>query len=177
MEKAHKDDDYEVFADTDKMWDRFWQSIDQSKELCLVTTYDMDHKLIAGVTLQKMINAWDRGVCCVLVIDDLNPYASSLGTEAFERAGGVVIRNNMFREGASHLMNGNWRKVFNRNHQKAMLVDEKVFIGSFNIADPYSGDNYGDHTFRDISVCVKMKHTRGIADFFIDILEENKHHL
>ena len=129
--------------------------------------------MVAGITFHKMINALERGVVCVLIIDDLNYYASRVEAEKFEKAGGVLIRNNLFRESASHIMNGNWRLIFNRNHQKAMLVDDKVLIGSFNVADPYTGDNYGVHTFRDVSVCVKMKHTRSVADFFINILETN----
>ena len=36
----------------------------------------MDHKLIAGITLQKLTNAAARGVMSILIIDDLNYYAS-----------------------------------------------------------------------------------------------------
>ena len=69
--------DVEVFDDTDRFWDKFWQSIDKAKDLVFITTYDMDHKLIAGITLQKMTKAASRGVKVILIIDDLNYFASS----------------------------------------------------------------------------------------------------
>jgi len=44
--------------------------------LACIATYDMDHKMVAGVTLQKLTNAAKRGVKVYLVIDDLNFYAN-----------------------------------------------------------------------------------------------------
>jgi phosphatidylserine/phosphatidylglycerophosphate/cardiolipin synthase-like enzyme len=66
----------QVFDDSDRFWDRFWQHIDKANDLVFITTYDMDHKLIAAITLQKLVNAANRGCKCVLIIDDLNYYAS-----------------------------------------------------------------------------------------------------
>lgn len=40
----------------------------------MIATYDMDHKTVAGITMQKLINAARRGVKVYLVIDDLNFY-------------------------------------------------------------------------------------------------------
>jgi len=68
--------DIEIFDDSDRFWDQFWDSIDQAQHLVFITTYDMDHKLIAGITLEKLLNAAQRGVRVLLLIDDLNYYAS-----------------------------------------------------------------------------------------------------
>ena len=40
-----------VFEDNDKYWDLLWEKIDRSKTMVCITTYDMDHKMVAGITL------------------------------------------------------------------------------------------------------------------------------
>ena len=63
-----------LYEDQDQFWDLLWHKIDRAKHCVFIATYDMDHKTVAGVTLQKMLNAQRRGVQCVLVVDDLNFY-------------------------------------------------------------------------------------------------------
>jgi hypothetical protein len=63
-----------IYDNNDKFWDLLWHKIDRSENLVMIATYDMDHKTIAGITIQKMINAANRGVKCYLIIDDLNFY-------------------------------------------------------------------------------------------------------
>jgi len=75
--KSNNKHDIEIFDDTDRVWDKFWAHIDKAEDLVFIATYDMDHKLIAAITLQKLTSAARRGVKVVLVIDDLNYYASS----------------------------------------------------------------------------------------------------
>ena len=121
MERANKESEtrlpsIEVFDSTDCFWDLFWQCIDKAEDACLVTTYDMDHKLVAAITLQKMTNACKRGVTSILIIDDLNYYASREGVDEFKAAGGIVVRNNLFSTFTQHVANGQWRRFFNRNH-------------------------------------------------------------
>jgi phosphatidylserine/phosphatidylglycerophosphate/cardiolipin synthase-like enzyme len=65
-----------VYEDNDRFFDVLWQHIDNSKDLICIVTYDMDHKNIAGITLQKLKNAAKRGVKVFLIIDDLNFYAN-----------------------------------------------------------------------------------------------------
>ena len=144
-----------IFDNSDLFWDRFWQQIDKAEDLVFVTTYDMDHKMIAGITMHKMTNALNRGVQAIMIIDDLNYYASSEAVDKFRKAGGIVIRNNPFLKTYKHVQNGEYYKFFNRNHQKVMLVDDHVFCGSINIADPYSGPRYGDSSFRDLNIILK----------------------
>ena len=147
--------DVEILSNSDRFWDLFWQHIDKAEDLVFIATYDMDHKLIAGITMQKLTNAAERGVQTVLVIDDLNYYASSKDVKKFMKAGGIVIRNNPFEKAYEHIVDGKFQKFFNRNHQKVMLVDHHVFCGSLNVANPYSGDRYGDGSFRDLNIILR----------------------
>ena len=55
--------------------------------------YDMDHKNVAGITMQKMINAARRGVKVYLVVDDLNYYVDKEQIKLLQDAGGVCINN------------------------------------------------------------------------------------
>ena len=143
-----------VFEDSDKFWDLFWHRIDRAKRLVLVTTYDMDHKMVAGITIEKMVRAQGRGCQTILIIDDLNFYASREGMEKLRQAGGIVIKNNPFGLARKHWQDGHYYRFFNRNHQKVMLVDDFIFCGSLNVADPYTGTRYGDGSFRDLNCCV-----------------------
>lgn len=63
-----------IYDNNDKFWDLLWHKIDRAKHLVMIATYDMDHKTVAGITIQKMINAAERGVKVYLIIDDLNFY-------------------------------------------------------------------------------------------------------
>ena len=58
-----------------------------------------------------------------------------------------------------------------------MLVDRNVFCGSENIADPYTSDRYGDHSFRDLSIVLRNQDVKGVRLFFSDILSMNKEQL
>jgi phosphatidylserine/phosphatidylglycerophosphate/cardiolipin synthase-like enzyme len=42
-----------------------------------------------------------------------------------------------------------------RNHQKVMLIDDNIFLGSLNIANAYSAVRYGDGNFRDLNIILK----------------------
>jgi len=137
----------------------------------------MDHKMIANITLEKMIRAQERGCRTVLVVDDLNFYVARQGVERLQKAGGVVIKNNPFTLAWRHISNGEYQKFFNRNHQKVMLVDSHVFCGSLNVADPYSGVRYGDSSFRDLNILVRDQEAKDVRSFFMEILSQNEEQL
>jgi hypothetical protein len=46
-----------IYSDNDRFFDVFWEHLDNAEDLICITTYDMDHKNIAGITIQKLINA------------------------------------------------------------------------------------------------------------------------
>lgn len=174
MEDIETSPDIQVFDDSDRFWDLFWQHIDKAEDLVFIATYDMDHKLIAGITLQKLINACKRGVKAVLIIDDLNYYASEEAIKEFKKAGGVVIRNNPLVKAPGHLIDRRYQRFFNRNHQKVMLVDSHVFCGSLNVADPYSGWRYGNNNFRDLNILLRNQNARDVRSFFLELLLQNQ---
>lgn len=43
--------DHQVFENSDKFWDTFWNHLDKAEEIVCITTYGMDHSMIAGITL------------------------------------------------------------------------------------------------------------------------------
>ena len=164
----------QILDDSDRFWDSFWQHIDKAQDLVFITTYDMDHKLIAGITLQKLTNAAARGVKSILIIDDLNYYASEKAVQKFRKAGGILIRNNPLTKIWEHIVDGRYQKFFNRNHQKVMLVDSHVFCGSLNVANPYSGDRYGDGSFRDLNIILRNQDAADVRSFFLDLCLQNE---
>ena len=103
-----------------------------------------------------MTMAAKRGVTTYLVVDDLNYYCDQDAVRRFEAAGGVCIRNNPFSNWRMHFMNpgGRVSRFFNRNHQKVKLVDDCQFVGSLNVADPYTTTRYGSGEFRDMNTFI-----------------------
>jgi len=63
-----------IIENDDKYFDYFWDAVDQAEHIICVTTYDMDHKMIASITISKLTNAAKRGVKIYLIVDDLNFY-------------------------------------------------------------------------------------------------------
>jgi phosphatidylserine/phosphatidylglycerophosphate/cardiolipin synthase-like enzyme len=146
--------------------------------MVMIATYDMDHKTIAGITMQKLINASKRGVKVYLIIDDLNFYVDQERVNELHAAGGICIRNNPFARWHRHVFRSKGRisKFFQRNHQKVKLVDDTQFVGSLNVADSYSGVRYGDGSFRDLNAVAEGYSTKGARDFFRDMLLRNAKH-
>lgn len=119
----------------------------------MIATYDMDHKTVAGITMQKLINAAKRGVSVYLIIDDLNFYVDKELMKQLVEAGGICINNSPFAFWQRHFIRskGHVQRFFRRNHQKVKLVDDTQFVGSLNIGDAYSGIRYGEGAFRDLN--------------------------
>jgi len=55
-----------------------------------------------------------------------------------------------------------------------MLVDDTLFCGSPNIANPYSGVRYGDQSFRDLNIVMRNQDTKQARQFFLDLLLLNE---
>ena len=141
------------YENTDKFLDLLWDDIDSAKELVCLVTYEMDHKLVSHITVNKLVNAARRGVPVYLIIEDLNCYVDRAQVRRLEAAGATVLRNNPFRNFYYHLAPiFHPRRIFNRTHQKTMLVDGNVYCGSINIAQRYTSIKYGTRAFRDLSI-------------------------
>lgn len=61
---------------------------------------------------------------------------------------------------------------FHRSHQKFIVIDNDLFIGSSNIAEEYSGFQYGTGEFIDMNLYVKNAADKekilGLINFYID---------
>ncbi len=169
----------QLYDDNDAFWDLLWYKIDRAQHLCMIATYDMDHKTVAGITMQKLINAARRGVRVYVIIDDLNFYVDKTLMKELVDAGGICINNSPFAYWQRHFIRpkGRVQRFFRRNHQKVKLVDDTQFVGSLNVADAYSGVRYGDCSFRDLSAVAEGYSTKGAMTFFKEMLLKNvKYH-
>lgn len=162
-----------VFDDDDKFMDTFWDRIDAAKHCVMITNYDIDHKLTAGVTLKKCAAAARRGVKVVLVIDGLNYWARHDLQRELEAAGGLVVVNNPPSQKWRHYLTMRPWNFYARNHEKVMLVDDDTFVGSLNISAPYTNMKYGSAAFRDLNVYLRKQECKKQRDFFRNMLLRN----
>jgi len=163
-----------VYEDNDRFFDVLWERIDKAKDFICIQTYAMDHKNVAGITLQKLRNAVKRGVKVYLVIDDLCYFANKEWIRQLDAAGGVCIRNAPFAKSKHVLFGDRPSSYFQRNHQKVMLVDDNIFCGSLNLANHYTSVRYGDGSFRDLNIILKGHPAKRVRDFFREILLRNE---
>ena len=56
------------------------------------------------------------------------------------------------------------------------MVDDCQFIGSLNVADPYTTTRYGSGSFRDLNALTEGHPTKSVRDFFRDMLLRNVDH-
>lgn len=57
-----------------------------------------------------------------------------------------------------------------------MLVDDTHFVGSLNVAGPYTGNRYGSAEFRDLNAISSGHCTRDVRIFFKNMLLRNVVH-
>ena len=132
------DKSIKLYEDTDSFFDIFWDNIDTAKHIIWLSTYEIDHKLVSSITVNKLCKACERGVKVYLVLEDLNWYLDMNDEARLKQAGAMIIKHNPFKRFYYHFSNFNPRRMFNRNHHKVMLVDENMYAGSLNIAHRYT---------------------------------------
>ena len=59
--------------------------------------------------------------------------------------------------------------MFERYHQKIILIDDQVFIGSTNFDIEYAGNKYGNNSFYDLNVKLTKKCLNEAKDVFFEI--------
>lgn len=136
----------------DQFFEEMWRLIDESNYRCWILTYHFKNSEVANKTIQKLIEASERGVNVALYVDWLN---FSITRDQKKRLADAKVEiytlNPMFP----------WQKgfftkeIFRRYHQKMFLADDTVIIGSSNIDDHYAGPKYGKSTFQDLNILVK----------------------
>ena len=57
-----------LIYNSDKYWLKIWNKIDKSTNEIFIITYDMNNSLLANLTLNKLINAAERGVKIFLIV-------------------------------------------------------------------------------------------------------------
>jgi cardiolipin synthase len=164
-----------LITNSDLYWDKYWDKIDKAKNSIFIITYDLDNKMIANLTMRKLVEAQERGVQVVLIVEHLNFYMKHSMYKLLRSKGGVIIKPNKIQKALSHMKNLETKKFFNRCHQKVSLIDEDLFLGSINIAEEYSYIKYGSFNFIDLNIFVKKTICYSkILNFFKELIIENK---
>ena len=44
-----------LYFNSDEYWDVYWSKIDKAEKYIFIISYDMDNKMIANITLRKLI--------------------------------------------------------------------------------------------------------------------------
>ena len=44
-----------LYSESDEYWNKVWNKIDKAKRRIYMVTYDMDNKMVANITLNKLI--------------------------------------------------------------------------------------------------------------------------
>jgi phosphatidylserine/phosphatidylglycerophosphate/cardiolipin synthase-like enzyme len=122
-----------LISNSDSYWDKYWSKIDKAKNFIFIVTYDIDNKMIANLTLRKLMDAQERGVQVVLVVEHLNFYMKHSLYKQLKKKGVIIIKPNPMNKIFHHILTNNKKKFFNRSHQKVSLIDSDLFLGSINI--------------------------------------------
>lgn len=117
--------------------------------------YTLDTRGIGKITWEKLVDASRRGVKVVCAVDFLRKDIKKKAVMALREKGGIFIEYNnpllfipYFWEGLRH-------KVLSRHHEKIILVDDKLFIGSGNMKGEYGGPRFGTSIFHDVYTIIK----------------------
>ncbi|CAI2371876.1 unnamed protein product [Moneuplotes crassus] len=167
-----------LHEDTDYFLEMFWDNIDTAEHLICLTTYEMDHKLVSSITVNKLCKACERGVRVYMVIEDLNCYLDAKQEQQLKTAGAVVVKHYPMKHFFDHWTDGHWRRMWNRNHHKVMLIDNNIYTGSLNIAQRYTFRKYGSRSFRDLSIKLEnYKAKYDTKEFILDSILMNKRYI
>jgi cardiolipin synthase len=162
-----------LISNSDEYWDKYWKKIDDAKNYIFVVTYDIDNKMIANITLRKLLNAAERGVKVVFITEHINYYLKNSLEKQLRESGVLILTPNPLHYIFTHIIDLNLKKFFNRTHQKVTLIDNDVFIGSLNIASEYSDIKYGSAKFLDLNIYVKNTICfKKIMKFFQELIHD-----
>lgn len=135
----------------DEFFYKIWNIVDSSKDYVWIIIYNFDSTHAANTTLKKLTEAAKRGVQVTLLIDDLANWASKPLLDEFKLAGGTYVSLNMlvyFWKIAN-------KEFFRRHHEKIIISDSELMIGSANISGDYGGRLTGNYEFRDLNLSMK----------------------
>ncbi len=120
--------------DGDSYFENLWKAIDNSKDYCWMVIYHFDDTRIGKITLNKLTEAAKRGVNVCILHDILTSELDSELAKEFRKNGGLEYRLNS----VAWIWNWPSRFSFKRDHEKLVVSDGRVFLGSANISVDYA---------------------------------------
>jgi len=138
-----------VFNNGDDVFAHLWSSLDRAKTEILFETYIFEGDRIGLQTLGRLLDACGRGVKVTLVLDSFGSIKLyDYQIKALENQGATVLVYNPVS--VANFFSGP-RRVFFRNHQKAVVIDDRVaFVGGMNVNEDYCTVGFGGNgRFRD----------------------------
>eukprot|EP00397_Hematodinium_sp_SG-2012_P018796 GEMP01019273.1.p1 GENE.GEMP01019273.1~~GEMP01019273.1.p1 ORF type:complete len:482 (+),score=88.72 GEMP01019273.1:26-1471(+) len=133
-------------------------------------TYIMDSSRVAEMVFSELIDAANRGVEVVLLVDWLGGF--SVDKNAVQRlrdAGGEVV----FFNPPIPLSTSVGPMSF-RDHRKILVCDEVGFLGSMNLCESHAGPDYGGKCeFYDLHCKIEGPCVRDLAEVFKDSIRES----
>lgn len=120
--------------DGDMYFQQLWKGIDSANKYIWVIMYHFDDTRIGQITLNKLTQAALRGVNVCVMHDVITSELHQGLAREFREAGGLEYRlNPMYR-----IWNIPSRRYFKRDHEKIIIADEKIYLGSANISVDYA---------------------------------------
>lgn len=121
-------------VDGDSYFENLWKAIDSSNDYLWMVMYHFDDTRIGKITLHKLSEAAKRGVNVCILHDILTSELDSEIVKEFRKNGGLEYRLNSIKK----IWNYASRYSFKRDHEKLVVSDGKMFLGSANISVDYA---------------------------------------
>jgi cardiolipin synthase len=161
-----------VFNNGDDVFAHLWSSLDRAKKEILFETYIFESDKIGLQTLGRLIDASKRGVKVTLVLDSFGSIKLyDYQIKALENQGATVLVYNPVN--IANFFRGP-RRVFFRNHQKAVVIDDRVaFVGGMNVNEDYCTTEFGGNgRFRDTHARLEGPCVFDIKKSILDSIED-----
>ena len=157
----------DVYSDGDRAFEAMWDAIAAARSRVWLNTYTLEPDRVGRRTLDRLVQAAERGCRVILVYDRVGSFRLSESDLAPLRAAGATILayNPVFR-----LWTGFSRLV--RNHRKILIADDVGFCGGMNVAEEYAGERYGSGFFRDTHLRAAGPCVRDLARLVAQIVGE-----
>jgi cardiolipin synthase len=123
----------------------------------------MDNNFAANVIVAKLIEAQKRGVHVILLVDGFQDGIDRSLKGKLRQAGATVHTLNPFYKLWKLFIR---RRLFHRHHEKLVVSDEKVLIGSSNLAEEYGGAKHGTSDYWDLNMFTTHTGLKQIREYF-----------